>query len=85
MAKWKRGSYIGDRTSWVRVKNRKYSQIVGREELSRNVLQSGGLAERSPNNFMPGGTRHAFALIESRRAFSVASLMVSAFLSNSRA
>jgi bifunctional non-homologous end joining protein LigD len=34
VAKWKRGAYMqGDRTSWVKVKNRKYSQSVGREEL----------------------------------------------------
>lgn len=34
VAKWKRGAYVqGERTNWVKVKNRKYSQSVGREEL----------------------------------------------------
>jgi bifunctional non-homologous end joining protein LigD len=34
VAKWARGAYMqGERTSWVKVKNRKYSQSVGREAL----------------------------------------------------
>ena len=34
VAKWKRGKYMeGDRTSWVKIKNAKYTQSVGREKL----------------------------------------------------
>jgi len=34
VAKWKRGRYMqDDRTSWVKIKNRKYSQSIGREKL----------------------------------------------------
>jgi len=35
VAKWKAGAYIADnrRSSWVKIKNPNYSQIVGREEL----------------------------------------------------
>jgi bifunctional non-homologous end joining protein LigD len=34
IAKWKRGAYMaGDRTSWVKIRNLQYSQIVGREKL----------------------------------------------------
>ena len=34
VAKWRRGKYMeGDRTSWVKIKNRRYSQSVGREKL----------------------------------------------------
>ena len=34
VAKWKRGAYReGDRTSWVKIRNRHYSQIVGRDKL----------------------------------------------------
>jgi bifunctional non-homologous end joining protein LigD len=33
VAKWKRGAYMDVRTSWVKIKNPLYSQIVGREKL----------------------------------------------------
>jgi bifunctional non-homologous end joining protein LigD len=34
VAKWKRGRYMeGERTSWIKIKNRKYSQSIGREKL----------------------------------------------------
>jgi len=34
VAKWKRGRYVeGERTSWVKIKNRDYSQAIGREKL----------------------------------------------------
>jgi bifunctional non-homologous end joining protein LigD len=34
VAKWKRGAYMADdRTSWVKIKNPHYSQIVGREKM----------------------------------------------------
>ena len=34
VAKWKRGRYMqDDRTSWLKIKNRKYSQSIGREKL----------------------------------------------------
>jgi bifunctional non-homologous end joining protein LigD len=34
VAKWKRGAYMADdRTSWVKIKNPRYSQIVGRERI----------------------------------------------------
>jgi bifunctional non-homologous end joining protein LigD len=34
VAKWKRGAYMtGERTSWVKIRNPKYSQIVGREKM----------------------------------------------------
>jgi len=34
VAKWKRGRYMeGERTSWIKIKNRKYSQSSGREKL----------------------------------------------------
>jgi bifunctional non-homologous end joining protein LigD len=35
VAKWKRGAYISadERTSWLKIKNREYTQIVGRDKL----------------------------------------------------
>src|SRR5262245_35586664 len=34
VAKWKKGAYVeGERPSWVKIKNRDYSQIIGREKL----------------------------------------------------
>jgi bifunctional non-homologous end joining protein LigD len=34
VAKWKPGRYMeGERTSWIKIKNRKYSQSIGREKL----------------------------------------------------
>jgi len=34
VAKWKRGRYMeGERTSWIKIKNRKYTQSIGREKL----------------------------------------------------
>ena len=34
VAKWKLGAYLeGERTSWLKIKNRRYSQIIGREKL----------------------------------------------------
>ena len=34
LAKWKRGRYVeGVRTSWLKIKNRDYSQAIGREKL----------------------------------------------------
>ena len=34
VAKWKRGKYMeGDRTSWVKIKNPRYTQSVDREKL----------------------------------------------------
>ncbi|HXY51820.1 MAG TPA: hypothetical protein VEI01_20405 [Terriglobales bacterium] len=34
VAKWKRGRYMeGERTSWIKIKNREYSQSIGREKL----------------------------------------------------
>ena len=43
VAKWKKGRYMetDHRTSWVKIKNRKYSQSVGREKLfKRRVAKS---------------------------------------------
>ena len=34
VAKWKRGKYMADnRTSWVKIKNPRYSQIIGRDTM----------------------------------------------------
>jgi ATP-dependent DNA ligase len=34
VAKWKRGRYMeGERTSWIKIKNRRYTQSIGREKL----------------------------------------------------
>jgi hypothetical protein len=35
VAKWKRGAYISsdDRTSWLKIKNREYTHIIGRDKL----------------------------------------------------
>ncbi len=34
VGKWKRGAYKeGEKTSWVKIKNAHYSQIVGRDKL----------------------------------------------------
>jgi ATP-dependent DNA ligase len=33
VAKWKDGLYTPDETSWVKIKNPRYSQIEGRHEL----------------------------------------------------
>ena len=34
VGKWKRGAYrAGERTSWVKIRNSHYSQIVGRDKL----------------------------------------------------
>ena len=44
--KWKRGAYrAGERTSWVKIRNGKYSQIVGRDKLFEKRLESDSRSE----------------------------------------
>jgi ATP-dependent DNA ligase len=40
VGKWKRGAYReGDKSTWVKIKNSHYSQIVGREKLFEKRLK----------------------------------------------
>ena len=49
VGKWKRGAYIeGERPSWVKIRNRNYSQIVGRDKIFER--RAAKLSHESPSN-----------------------------------